>query len=75
MDGEWDAARKLFIDNEDNILNVWRDNPYLDEKVKKSDVKYLEEFFDIVKDDKKFKKNIKDACRGGNDTEVGGINN
>ncbi len=73
LDGEWNDARKLYSDNKENILNVWRNDQQLSEKAAKTDVKYLEEFFDILEVDKKFARTVLAECRGGVQTEIGGI--
>jgi hypothetical protein len=74
LDGEWEDARELFRQNEENILNLWRDNVQLSPRIQKSNLKYLEEFFEIIKDDKKFKRNIINNCRTKLGSEIGGVN-
>jgi len=63
VDSEWTDARKLFLQNEDNILNLWRNDTLLNSRVKNTDLQYLVKFFDIISDDKKFNRTIKAECR------------
>jgi len=74
VDSEWADARKLFLENKDNILNLWQNDTLLNPRVKNTDLQYLEEFFDIIADDKKFSKTIKAECRKDLDVVIGGIN-
>jgi len=74
LDGEWEAGRKLFQENEENILNLWRNDEHLSARVKKTDLQYLQEFFDIINDDKKFNRYIIEGCRNKMEQEIGGVN-
>jgi len=74
LDGEWTDARKLFLENKDNILNLWQNDTLLNSRVKNTDLQYLVKFFDIISDDKKFNRTIKAECRNELDVVIGGIN-
>jgi hypothetical protein len=47
----------------DEILSTISDCKYLNEKTKKQKLKYIEEFYEIINDQKKVTKNIFDNCR------------
>ena len=56
-------ARQRFLDHEQAILGLVQNEPQLKSSVRKKALKYLDKFFDILKDDKKFQKKITGKCR------------
>ena len=56
-------ARQRFGDSEGAILALVRDEPLLKSSTRKKALKFLENFFDILKDDREFHKNIIAKCR------------
>ena len=60
--GEYDKTIQVFIDKKEEIYNLYLDFPYLSDNVKKNTLKYYDQFYDIVTDPKKVKKQIYYAC-------------
>ncbi len=56
------AAR--FNEKKPEIMALFEDNTHLTEKNRKSSVKYIEDFYEILNDPKDFKREITDKCRG-----------
>ena len=56
-------ARQLFIDNEQAILGLVQNESQLKSGTSKKAVRYLEKFFDELKDEKKYQKKIIGKCR------------
>ncbi|MFB3079822.1 MAG: hypothetical protein ACE1Y4_17645, partial [Lysobacterales bacterium] len=56
-------ARQRFADNQGAILALVRDEPLLKSSTRKKALKFLENFFDILKDDREFHKKIIAKCR------------
>lgn len=56
-------ARRLFLEKEEEILAVLSQEPQMYEKNQNKGRKYLEKFFEILKDDKDFNKKITSKCR------------
>ncbi len=54
----------LFNDKKTDILALFKDNPYLSDKNRNDAVDYIEDFYAIVNDPKRFEKEITDKCRG-----------
>jgi hypothetical protein len=59
-----EAARPLFLQKKEKILGLITSEERLFSKNQKSTTKYLEEFYEIIEDDKDFQKDILDECRG-----------
>jgi len=49
--------------NKDNILEIVRSSPYLDERNKKEMTRYLEEYFSLAEKPENLLRNIKSTCR------------
>jgi len=60
--GEYDKTIQVFINKKEDIYNLYRNFPYLSDNVKKNTLKYYDQFYDIVSDQKKVKKQIYYAC-------------
>jgi hypothetical protein len=58
-----EEGRERFLDNEQAMLAVVRDEPLLNSSTRKKALKFLGKFFDTLKDDKDFQKNIIAKCR------------
>jgi hypothetical protein len=58
-----EEGRKRFLDNEQAILAVVKDEPLLNSSTRKKALKFLEDFFDTLKDDRGFQKKIIAKCR------------
>jgi len=62
--GEYEKTIQLFLDRKDKIYALYENCRYLDEKVIKSTLKFYDQFYDIITDPKKIRKQIYDACPG-----------
>lgn len=58
-----EASRQKYLSRESEILAVLDSDSRLADRTKKKTVDYLERFFDILKDDKDFKRQVIDKCR------------
>ncbi len=56
------AAR--FNEKKTDILALFEDNPHLTDRNRKNSIEYIEDFYEILNDPKRFKKAITDKCRG-----------
>jgi hypothetical protein len=56
-------SRQRFLSNEQAIMAVVRDEPLLNSNTSKKALKFLEKFFDTLKDDQDFQKKIIEKCR------------
>lgn len=56
-------SRQRFLSNEQALLDVIRDEPLLNSSTSKKALKFLDEFFDTLKDDQDFQKKIIAKCR------------
>lgn len=54
----------LFNARKPDILALFQNNPHLTDSYRKDAVNYLEDFYRILNDPKRFKKDITDKCRG-----------
>lgn len=59
-----EAARARFLQREADILALVEGEPRLTERNRNFATRYLESFFDILRDDAAFEKQIVSACRG-----------
>lgn len=57
-------ARRNFLDNEQAIYDLVKTESRLKPRSQKKALKYLEDFYDIIRDDKDFQKEIVGECRG-----------
>ena len=53
-----------FNEKKPDIMALFKDNTHLTDKNRKNAIKYIEEFYKILNDPKRFKKEITDKCRG-----------
>jgi len=56
------AAR--FNEKKPDIIALFEDNTHLSDKTRKNSIKYIEDFYEILNDPKRFKREITDKCRG-----------
>jgi hypothetical protein len=57
-------AVSLFQLKKPEIMALFTQNPHLNAKNQKRAVKYLEDFYEVLDDPKRFKREITDKCRG-----------
>ncbi len=57
-------VRRTFLEQEQQILQIVRDESRLNERSQRSALNYLEEFFGILGDDAEFEKHVVSECRG-----------
>lgn len=57
-------AVERFQNKKPEILALFNQDPNLTDKTRTSTLKYIEEFYKVIDDPKKFEKNITDKCRG-----------
>jgi hypothetical protein len=62
--GEYEKTVQTFINHKEDIYDLYHNFPYLSEGVKKTTLKFYDQFYDIITDPKKVKKRIYDACPG-----------
>ena len=58
-----EATRQEFLAKEQQIYDLFRNEPRLSDRFKKSVPAYLGEAFDVLRDDQKFEKQITQKCR------------
>jgi len=61
-DEEFQEVFDKFIENKEEILALISENPWLDDKSKKKNQKYILEFFEQIEDDKAPGRSIKSEC-------------
>jgi hypothetical protein len=54
---------QVFSDQRDAIYALYTEQAQLDEKVLKKTTEYLDDFYEIINDDKKIQREIVDDCR------------
>jgi hypothetical protein len=54
----------LLKEKRPEIIGMFQNNTYLEDKTKKDSIKYLNDFYDVLNDPKKFQKGVTDSCRG-----------
>jgi len=54
----------LFNDKKAGILALFEDNTHLNGRTRDNSIEYIEDFYEIINDPKRFKKQITDKCRG-----------
>ncbi|MDX1556251.1 MAG: hypothetical protein R3212_09510 [Xanthomonadales bacterium] len=62
--GALPKVRRRFIDHQLQILSLVREEPRLTERNRHDALNYLEEFFEIVRDDGRFNDDVLSKCRG-----------
>jgi hypothetical protein len=62
LSGEYENTIQVFLDHKEDIYKLYLEFPYISEKVKKSTLKYYDQFYNIISDPKKVKKQIYEAC-------------
>jgi hypothetical protein len=60
--GEYEKALQVFLDRKGEIYSLYEDFPFLSESVKKSALKFYDQFYDVITDPKKIKRELYDAC-------------
>lgn len=58
------AARQLFLIHEQEMLTLVQNETRLNDRSRNKTLKYLEDFFEVLSDDKEFEKEITSECRG-----------
>ena len=61
---ELPGTKALFNQKKADILALFQDNPHLNEKMREDAIDYIEDFYNIINDQKRFDKDITDKCRG-----------
>jgi len=61
---ELPATVALFNQKKTDILALFRDNQRLDERTREDAIEYIEDFYAIINNPKRFEKDIIDKCRG-----------
>ena len=64
FDDQMPATIAEFNQKKPAILALFQDNEHLSKGMKKDAVRYIDDFYVIINDPKKFKKSITDSCRG-----------
>ena len=62
LPGTYEKTVEIFNTNKNEIYALYSDFPYLDDRQKKITLKYYDDFYEIVNDPKKIKRNIYDKC-------------
>ena len=58
------AARQLFLARKDEINALVREEPRINDRIRKKALDYLEEYFEILADDEEFDDAVISKCRG-----------
>ena len=53
-----------FNEKKPDIMALFKDNTHLTDKNRNNTIKYIEDFYEILNDPKRFKREITDKCRG-----------
>jgi hypothetical protein len=56
-------AAELFIEKKQHIYNLYENDHLFTKSVKRSTIKYLDEFYSIMENEAKFRRNIIESCR------------
>jgi len=59
-----EQAVERFREKKPEILALFEENPHLNNKSKSKAVDYIEDFYAVINDPKRYKKEITDKCRG-----------
>ena len=57
------AGLKVYLERKDEIYAIYQNSDLLYDKVKRSTIQYLDEFYEIVEDDDKFSNRILESCK------------
>jgi hypothetical protein len=55
---------ELFNEKKADMMALFENNSHLTDKTRKYAIKYIEDFYEIINNPKKFKRDITDKCRG-----------
>ncbi len=58
------GAVEVFEQNRPGIMALFSDNPQLDDKYREQAIEYIEDFYAVINDPKRFEKEITGKCRG-----------
>ena len=61
---ELPATVKLFNEKKPEIFALFESNKHLNDRTRRSALKYIEDFYEIINDPKDFKRDVIDKCRG-----------
>ena len=64
FDDEMPQTVALFNQKRPDIQALFENNEYLSDRTREDALDYIEDFYEILKDPKRFKKEITDKCRG-----------
>ncbi len=62
-EGVLQQALQLFKQHKDAIYTLYREQPQLDEKVLENTIEYYDDFYEIINDERKTRREIEDDCR------------
>ena len=57
------AGLKVYLERKDEIYALYQNSELLDRRNKQSTIQYLDEFYEIVEDDRKFSNDILESCK------------
>jgi hypothetical protein len=60
--GEYEKTIQGFLDHRQEIYGLYENFPYLSESVKKSALKFYDQFYEVITDPRKIKREFYDAC-------------
>jgi hypothetical protein len=60
--GEYEKTMQGFLERRDEIYGLYKNFPYLNESVKKSAIKFLDQFYEVITNPKKTIKEFYNAC-------------
>lgn len=55
---------ELFNEKKADIMALFENNSHLTDRTRKNAIKYIEDFYEIINNPKRFKRDITDKCRG-----------
>ncbi len=61
---ELPQTAELFNEKKTDILALFENSSYLNDRTRKDAIKYIEDFYKILNNPKRFKRDITDKCRG-----------
>ena len=64
FNGELPQTAILFNEKKAEILSLFKNSSYLNDRSRKDAINYIEDFYEILNDPKRFKRYITDKCRG-----------
>ena len=57
-------SAELFREKKADIIALFKNNPHLTDKTRDKSIAYIEEFYAVLNDPKRYKKELTDKCRG-----------